>query len=336
MPLDLKTRNILDKLRSLYRGMRLDETLLALRLLGWTTEPIVSAAPLHYEDHPIQKDFHDERSADKFRDVLREDLVDALPRTPKVDRYYIMDIVGPRETIYSPFTISYRAWRGVEGWRVTSPTGETFELLAKPLDRIRSRDRLKALPLISWLKQTTAPAAAQKMFKEDYDARLHPDVRTRENTGTCGCCLRNIKLREKQGAKDPIVVLHGYKRPGSGHVQGHCPGEAFPPYELSDAATRHLRGMTQRTLGNLRVYLDELHSGTLQEIQELGRSPVRRADVSLDVWEQRIHHAVGSTKGWIDKYERTLRACDDLIADWKLRPLPKPGTETKRWKDMYF
>jgi hypothetical protein len=335
VPLDVKTRNILDKLRLPYRGMRLDETLLGLQLLGWTTEPIVTVAPLHYDDKPLHKDFRDANSADKMRDVLRDDLVNALPRNPTVDRYYVMDLAGPGKTIYSDFTITYRAWRGVEGWRVTSPTGETYELLAEPLGRARGRDRIKPAPLLRWLEKTSAPAAAQKMFLAERDARLIPDVRTRENTGTCGCCLRNIKLREKRGEKLPIVVLHGYRRPGDGHVVGHCLGEGYPPYELSDAATRLLRDIVRPWIANLVEHIERLRSGDIQEITILNRT-TRRADVPPALWEDTVRRAVDYNKVTLLRYQKTLKACDELIADWKLRPLPKAGTEHRRSKDMYF
>lgn len=335
MPLDVKTRNILDKLRSAYRGMRLDETLLGLKLLGWTTEPIVAAAPLHYDGKPLHKDFRDAKTADKTRDVLREDLVNALPRKPEVDRYYIMDIAGPGKTIYADFTITYRAWRGVEGWRVTSPTGETFGLLADPMGRMRSRDRIKPDPLLRWLEKTSAPAEAQKMFLAERDARLIPDVRTRENTGTCGCCLRNIKLREKTGESLPIVVLHGYKRPGIGRVIGHCPGEAYPPYELSDAATQHLRDIVRPIIVSIIEHIEHLRSSDIQEITILSRT-TRRADVPPALWEDTVRRAVDSDKALLLHYQHTLKVCDELIADWKLRPLPKAGTEHRRSKDMYF
>ena len=335
MPLDTKTRNILDKLRIAYRGLRLDETLLGLRILGWTTEPIVAAVALHFDNRPLHKDFRIERDADKMRDMLRDDLVDALPRKPEVDRYYIMDIEGPGKTPYADFTITYRAWRGVEGWRVTSPTGETFDLLADPLGRLRGRDRIKPDKLISWLKNTSATDAAQKMFKADHEARSIPDVRTRENTGTCGCCLRNIKLREKHGESLPVVVLHGYTRPGDGHVVGHCPGEAYPPYELSDAATRHLRDIVRPNIAHLIDRINKLPSDDTQHIALYNRT-VRRADVSPALWQDTVERAVEKDRSLLMLYQKTLKSCDELIADWKLRPLPKAGAKPTGWRHMYF
>jgi hypothetical protein len=59
-------------------------------------------------------------------------------------------------------------------------------------------------------------------------------VRTRENTGTCPVCFRNIKLTD-----DQKMVHHGYERPGHGYIVGDCfTVKTYLPYELSAEGTK--------------------------------------------------------------------------------------------------
>jgi hypothetical protein len=60
--------------------------------------------------------------------------------------------------------------------------------------------------------------------------------------GTCPVCDRIQKLNLKVGLghrhrskqkEHPLMVLHGYKRPGDGWIYGDCFGVGYPPYELS-------------------------------------------------------------------------------------------------------
>jgi len=50
---------------------------------------------------------------------------------------------------------------------------------------------------------------------------------------TCPVCFGTYALRAKAGAM--VVVLHGYRRPGTGELRGQCPGVGFAPWEVSKA-----------------------------------------------------------------------------------------------------
>jgi hypothetical protein len=45
--------------------------------------------------------------------------------------------------------------------------------------------------------------------------------------GTCGVCEQRYKVRDRK------VVLHGYKRPGVGYIDGRCFGESMLAWEVS-------------------------------------------------------------------------------------------------------
>lgn len=56
--------------------------------------------------------------------------------------------------------------------------------------------------------------------------RYAEDMATRQ-VGTCGFCGKEFRVQQDK------LVLHGYKRPGTGETVGRCPGANLAPYELS-------------------------------------------------------------------------------------------------------
>lgn len=56
--------------------------------------------------------------------------------------------------------------------------------------------------------------------------------------GTCPACFGGFKLRSRRDAEHPLLVLHGYERPGLGYVNGRCFGVDYPPFELSPEGSK--------------------------------------------------------------------------------------------------
>lgn len=77
--------------------------------------------------------------------------------------------------------------------------------------------------------------------------------------GRCQYCGNEQKLVEGSKPGTFALVLHGYKRPGTGSIHGNCPGVGYDPWEV----TCQIEGV-RRLLG--------LPSG-----QSRGRSVRRRA-----------------------------------------------------------
>jgi len=111
--------------------------------------------------------------------------------------------------------------------------------------------------------------------------------------GTCPCCFGTFKLLLK-GSRNgsdktmPGMVLHGYKRPGTGYAEGECHGVGWPPYELSKEGTENY-------LRWIEVYLMHIE---------------KQYEVLQDVDTKR------TLKYEIDSVKRLIPTLEKKIADW--------------------
>lgn len=321
-PLSVKLKNRMEALARGYTRLKRDEIFEVLAYFGWTIEPIVSVIPLGYRGKKIEKTFRTMELAREFYDAVKPRELAALPVSPKAKETYILDMEEPVESVYG-FDVAYFLWEGVEGWRVTSPDKRyTYDLLPDADDRVKTRNRINAEPLAKWIKAETdipdlyAEIAAEK--KEQY-------VRSRDNTGSCPCCMRNIKL--EPGMKHPVMVLHGYRRPGSGSTVGRCPGVAYPPYELSSEGTIHLRDdILKPAIKRMKAMIADLDADKVDEVPAYFKS-VKRSEVSPDAWERAVKEWRGRIANELSTNEKTLQIAEHLISTWKLQPLPEAGEE---------
>ena len=83
---------------------------------------------------------------------------------------------------------------------------------------------------------------------------------------TCGACFHEQIAKPKRGQKYPVMVLHGYNRPGVGYIIGQCPGTNLPPYELSSEATELMLSYAMSHLEGLQAKLDKLRDPKLKKL----------------------------------------------------------------------
>src|SRR5688572_15711949 len=70
-----------------------------------------------------------------------------------------------------------------------------------------------------------------------------------------------------QVVKKSLMVLHGYKRPGDGQIDGRCPGENHVPFELScEVAKAHRAFLVDREIPNQNILLAKLSDPKLQDL----------------------------------------------------------------------
>jgi len=159
--------------------------------------------------------------------------------------------------------------------------------------------------------------------------------RTRDNTGTCPCCFRNIKLKARSGNQHPIIVLHGYQRPGWGTIHGSCIGVDFPPFELSPEGTKHLVKMLTRTAEDEESYLRRLKAGEVTELHEKdGFGGLKTKKVTPETegpvkWQRLIDGRIAQTESLLHAVKSDIRLLSQLIAEWKEQPLPFEGEKAK-------
>lgn len=360
--IDDKTRKLLLKLRKgADASLSLSQLFKVLAQLGgWTVEAIVGLTPIHYtaEQH---KDLlavisiEGEARARAVYDVFAARAVTALPASPALGESYVMALPPFAEIkpYYKPnhFGARFELWIGTPGYRVTAPTGELFEILPTRHDLPDMHRDLMALPVIDpkalqrrlrpydvlrWLKAETS-------YLEQINALLGMEAhvpaaeRTRENTGTCGACFRNIKLDQDHKDHDdhPTMALHGYQRPGDGAIHGRCSGGTYAPYELSATATEQERDFAESRLGHALKHLARMQDPAMCEfsVGNFGREPTVHKKGDRD-WDRALEYAIDSAKRAVDRAEDEHAVYVWLVTNWTLRALPTAGSkEPTYWTD---
>ena len=140
------------------------------------------------------------------------------------------------------------------------------------------------------------------------------DARTLDNTGTCSCCNRNIKL------KDLKIVDHGYQLM-EGRV-GQCPGVGHYALEVSSEGVEHLQDIFKKRLEKRNKYLNLLEADKVEEIpyqlgrklEMVGRDDSRFASVR--------NEKLRLTQQEIQMLEREINRLGEVVDNWKPRLLP--------------
>lgn len=219
---------------------------------------------------------------------------------------------------------------GAEGVEVTADVGGTQRFFPSDYDLRRSTNpQVMAYEVLRWLK-------AETDYLERVSAALGmaPHVpaaeRTVENTGSCPCCFRNIKLEPGRGeyAETRVMVLHGYERPGDGSVYGECVGRHCPPYELSVDGTRMLCSALVAQRDQMARYLQRLRAGEVLQL-EYGNAHV--APESRD-WARVLAVAISNTESEVKHLDAEIKMLTWLVDNWVQRPLPEVGSRVPNWK----
>lgn len=96
--------------------------------------------------------------------------------------------------------------------------------------------------------------------------------------GTCIVCEREIAVRESHGnGKNnglPVLVHHGYRRPGDGAIHGDCYAVGLLPHEPSPETASLYRGWCEAQLVDLRRALVQHESNGVDVYMRLERVPV--------------------------------------------------------------
>ena len=301
---------------------------------GWRVEPFVGLVKLHgygagKDDEPSLEADENPSKAQADYERIKKDEVSALPSSPQAGRAYTMEVSEPTtEGFARGLTgFQYKSWRGAKGLRFTSPEGKVFELLPGKYDRVEDPFKMAFYHIRKWLREDTnfLDQISNALGVETYEReREEKKPRTRDNTGTCPCCFRNIKLKER-GQKHPETVLHGYQRPGWGSAVGKCYGVDFPPFELSSEGTTYLVGILVRQAEKGEAHLKRLQAGEVIELYSpMGRKLTPETEGEYR-WKGLIEARTHETEAQIKNLNRDIQLLKKLIAEWKEQPLPMEG-----------
>jgi hypothetical protein len=354
--LDAKQQVLFQKLRKgADSSLSLGQLFKVLAVLGgWKVEERVLLVPFQDEKaskegrstcHMIIED--DEAGARTVYGQLEAASVRGLPGNPGSGTAYVMGLEAfrswpnPYDKGRTTYGAKYKLWIGAPGYRVTSPDGDVFDVRPHQydlapnsrgdrslpvVDLARAKKSLRTYDVLPWLKTKTGYLAQinQALGTEEH---VPAAQRTRENTGTCGCCFRNIKLVPVPRREGHVIMaLHGYNRPGWGHIVGRCPGGNHAPYELSADATKLALGGTRSMQTGIEQYLRTLASPELEQfaIPRFGGKSqiVKRGDPN---WDHLYSSHVESIQHDRDKAKFEGDVYEWLVKDWKVRSLPKEG-----------
>lgn len=319
------------KMKGLLKGLAFSPTFLSkrqelfavLQHLGWHIEPTIDA-----EEVAGTEDYRDEATARKRLAKLQSQEV----RQPGHEPGLSIRSAKYGKTMYG-HTVSFDGWRVDEAWTVTDPTGRlSFTLRPEEYDRNRKRDRIKPDRLGRWLKEQTEAQAQAKALLEQNEQQRRATVADTDS-GTCGVCLRNIKLEDKNGR--PVMVLHGYRRPGTGHAEGRCTGVGFMPYELAVDATAMALSSYERSLTQIDSYIERLIAPDLTEFVDDSRSKptVVTKEKAGAAWRMVLDDHITKQRRLRVTIKHERDVFQWLVDNWRLRPLPVPGQPTISWYD---
>jgi len=305
---------------------------------GWTVEPFVGLVQLHgYPQDPNAPNLETDSNplTVQARWELTKDLeVRSLPSSPQAMKHYTMDVTAPTSEGFN-FDLtgySFLEWVGANGLRFTSPEGAVFELLPSRSYYVQYSDpkKIPYYEIRKWLRESTSflTQVSNALGVSTYEReREESKPRTRENTGTCPCCFRNIKLK-RQG-EDYIVVLHGYERPGWGQVQGRCLGVGYQPFELSPKGTQHLVKVLHDSVRDSESSLRDLQAGRVLVLYTTQGRKLTLEDLGQREWDDRVKDRIQTTTGLISDLKKDIKLLDGLIDSWEKQELPQVGEAPK-------
>lgn len=248
--------------------------------LNTTLDQFIDAGAIYNVDYQHLKTYVGSRGLDSAISKLREEYTYAGKYQDRTDDE--MDLI---ESLTNSI--------------VQFPTKKTQKLLG-------SMDHVGSTAAVSELVEKWKPVADKfralkplivKGRKPAETPRTTP-VRTLENTGTCSCCGKNVKL-----STDGKIVNHGFTIKW-GFRQGSCYGTGFDPIEISDEGVRNFIKIIKATQNDVRKLAAKL---------EAGETKLTGLKLKMAIDE----HA--RTMRWL---EQDMERANDTIANWEPKPLP--------------
>lgn len=305
-----------------------------LEALGGSLKPIIGAVstrseksqyPERVDGETLEEVLARAKHLDKYR-------VNSIPSNPKAGMLYVTDISPPATYPSGYHHVDYVAYVGVSGFHLTLGTDET-DILPDAYDvqdvartllekgTLGTPRKLQNYEALDWLnKHDWKSAVSAYMNMEEH---VPAAARTRDGTGSCPVCFSNVKI---QGDR---IVLHGYRRPGTGETHGRCIGVGYPPFELSVEGTEHyLEKDLKPTLAKRKSILNSLQAADLETLVVGQGRTINKGDPS---WDYQLSMAIENVKNQVKHYETEISVFTLLVNHWVERPLPKEGEKHHNW-----
>ena len=141
--------------------------------------------------------------------------------------------------------------------------------------------------------------------------------------GICQACLGEFHVHSSK------MVLHGYKRPGHGSIEGDCEGVGHPPYELSCELQKTLVVRYKKRIADLKKEVDKLSSPSFKAALMVDDryDPRLRIYSQIEVmpgdyrWDNKRHSLIANMETAARQMQRDVDRWETMIKDWKVRPV---------------
>lgn len=219
------------------------------------------------------------------------------------------------------------------GTKFTAPNGAVFEtgvffdyIGREYLFIIRNAE---GETLEKWLtKNHFQDQVLEALQMESYEAeterkKQEREERARVGKATCPCCFRAFMLlpRAKKGDRSmPGVVLHGYKRPGIGYLQGECFGNGWPPFELSSEGTKEYLTHLGPILKGLTEYLGRLERDEEDTLVIGFMKAYYRNDTPPYDWDRYREMAISHQKAQVREVTQVMGLVRSKLGSWEPHP----------------
>ena len=301
-------------------SLKLPQVKAILEAIGGKMEPTVGFVPTF-----SKKDARDFKGG-STREIVEENhrywasfLVPRLPSNPKLGLYVteLSPIIEDPTSGWLYFEVE--SYTGKNGVRIHTPDG-------KKTDIFPYKDLVSTSDVLNWLKDNTDWIARINDFLGT-EEHVPGAARTREGTGTCPVCFRNVKF-----SGSGTMVLHGYTRPGYGMTEGRCPGVGYPPFELSVKGVVAYLDQLVLMVTEEEARLAKLRSGDVTELVVFRNRRSERITPENRNWDAYLKAEIMQTERNLQMFKKQKEEFTLLKTNWVERPLPKEG---ERERNLY-
>ena len=328
----------------------LAQTLHIIELIGGNWEMEIGLVPMQGVDHktgrPFTSEIHtaradgddwinDTQAAYKSREISE------LPSHAQAGDRFITDVSQVGKNAYDWLMFTFVEWSAVYGVRINMPGGQSALFLPDGSD-IRRAPSDAYIEVTStkpyehgvlygikrWLKDETDYKARVCQLL-DMEEHIPAAQRTRDNTGCCPVCFREMKLEPGT----TVMVLHGFKRPyHAGYLVGNCYGVGRPAYEISsEGVTAYINNVLLIELSRLEMDIADVESNSLDAYPNTWQyrgKPITRGQEGFEKARERYHDQL------LREHEYATKNIDlykTFVAEWKPRELPREGGPPRQW-----
>ena len=319
-----KLKELMLKVRKGATGsIKLPQIWAMLEAIGGKMDPTVGLVPQFTKDAKGIVHAGDKGEIEAKRRFQETLLVSRLPSNPKTGVVYVTKISPIIEiSKYGGYYFEVESYVGKNGFRVQTPDGKKTDFLPG-----RFSDSVYEHDVLDWLKNNTDWIARINHFLGT-DEHVPAAERTREGTGTCPVCFRNVKI-----SGSGSIMLHGYKRPGYGMTEGKCPGVGYPPFELSVKGVAAYLNQLVRMIAEEEAMLAKLRSGDVTELFVFRNNRRERVTPEHRSWQFFLQTEIKNLEGNLPMVKKEKEEFTLLKTHWVERPLPKEGD---RERNLYL